>query len=855
VSSRILIVEDDRNFASQVKEIVDKHGHTAVVAVTGPEGVEMFERHAPDVLLVDVMLPGITGIQVVEQVRALEKGADVPIFLMSAMYRSADFFRADMERLHLLDFLPKPFSLIDFGRRIDQLVAEPEKGRAKVREMSGEHQPPKSAPAGKPEPKPSAEPPATQEESPKAAAAAAAKETGRASHPRTTGQPNVSRNDGKPFETDALTPDRYVQMISTLFHSHSSGSFDLLGIGTRHTIHFLNGYAVWVDVPDIVDGLPRHLVEESLISLSQMGKLAEIATSRDGDLRGALGEMKVIAEEEIGPVLERWIAHELRQGLEHRGRARFERSDGFSQQIQIEEVNPIQALWKGVYRIPDDEWFEGALSELDGRPVGKTRSFPRLFGYLGRDPRLRSVAEAIREPKTAEEFLDRMAEDRGLGTRSLWFLMYSGLVSFAEPHPGKSTGPKSRASSKRATAAKAKAKAKAAAKPQVAAKPKPAAAKPSPEPRVEATPEATAEPTPTPTPKRKAAPKPAPEPSPEPVAEARPEPPPEPSPEAQPEPAVESATKPAEQHVHFEPTPKRIVKKPAPVDDRSPIEIVRVDHLEKMGLNHYGFLEIEQDATSSEVEEAYNRLAPAYRPRNLGSDAPDDAKNAARELLARLVSAYEELSDAKRRARYDLSDASRKPGRRGEVGDSSYDDESGGRMSATTGAEPDDGPWYPGQHDPGEIDTRAEDLDEEDADTLRVAHAAIKRGEYKKAFSALDELRALDPSNSFVLADLGWCRFAEQPDNERELEKALEWVDLALAFDPSHRNALEVKARILTRLGDPDKGTDIVLRNLLKVVPKHRWAEQQLKIQEGLKAAAENADKGGGLRGILGRKK
>ena len=150
MSSRILIVEDDRNFASQLKEIVDKRGHTAVVAGTGPEGLEMFERHEPDVLLVDVMLPGITGIQLIEQVRDLENGRDVPILLMSAMYRSADFFRADMERLHLLDFLAKPFSLIDFGRRIDRLVEEPDKGRARIREMLGEQPAPQRAPAGRP---------------------------------------------------------------------------------------------------------------------------------------------------------------------------------------------------------------------------------------------------------------------------------------------------------------------------------------------------------------------------------------------------------------------------------------------------------------------------------------------------------------------------------------------------------------------------------------------------------------------------------------------------------------------------------------------------------------------------------
>ena len=89
MGNRILIVEDDRIFASQVKDIVDKNGHTALIAATGPQGVEMYTRHEPDLLVVDVMLPGMTGIQVIEKVRELQGGSDVPILLMSAMYRNA----------------------------------------------------------------------------------------------------------------------------------------------------------------------------------------------------------------------------------------------------------------------------------------------------------------------------------------------------------------------------------------------------------------------------------------------------------------------------------------------------------------------------------------------------------------------------------------------------------------------------------------------------------------------------------------------------------------------------------------------------------------------------------------------
>ena len=807
MSNRVLIVEDDRNFASSVKEIVDKHGHTAVVAPTGPAGLEMYERHEPDLLVVDVMLPGMTGIQVIEQVRELPGGSDVPILLMSAMYKSAEFFRDDMQRLGLLDFLPKPFSLVDFGRRVDAILDEPEKGRSSVRALtSGKTGPDIVESPSKPSPgsaqqeaKPSAGSPSKPEKKPATnskPSAAKEKTTPRKSHPQSEAERTVSYTDGGPFHTDSLEPQRYIQLISTLFHSHSSGTFDLLAMGASRSIYFLNGYPVWIDVPNTLDGLPRYLADESLLSKSQMAKVVEHAEGNGGDVRAAISKLKLIPDDELPPILEEWISSELQKGLTHRGAARFERSEGFSKPVRIQEINPITALWKGVYRISDDDWFERELSVLEDRTLGRTRSFPKLFGYLGRDPRLRKVSEAIREPKTSEQFLERMDGDRGLGTRALWFMVSSGLLSFSEPASS------SEGAEQQERQSKAQKRAAQPKRPQRS----PAAAAPPP---------------------RKAAPPP-------PVPESPPPKPPEPE----------------ERHVFFEPSRKSAKKAPKASEDLDPIEVIRIDHAEKMDLNHYGFLEIEQDATKAEIEEAYNELAPSYRPQNLGSDAPDEIKQMARKLLARLVLSHEELSDAKRRARYDLSEASRKPGRRGaaQVAEENWDDTDDQPIVDSD----DSGPWYPGQHDPSQIRSRMEELDAEDAESLLAAHTEIKRGEFKKAFARLDELRAFDPSNSFVLADLGWCQFSLRPNDAREVEKALEWVDLALAFQPTHRNALEVKARILVSLEDPESDAGMVLRNLLKVVPDHSWAKRELAAEEAQKEAAQ-PEKKRGLRDLMNR--
>ena len=326
------------------------------------------------------------------------------------------------------------------------------------------------------------------------------------------------------------------------------------------------------------------------------------------------------------------------------------------------------------------------------------------------------------------------------------------------------------------------------------------------------------------------------------------------SPEAKPvahEAAPKKLPEPEERHVFFEPSRKKRSQASEPSVKRDPLEVVRLDYLEKMDLNHYGFLEVEQDATNSEIEEAYNLLAPSYRPQNLGSDAPDEIKQMARKLLARLISTHEELSDARRRARYDLSEASRKPGKRGEsTAPVETWDDADDYPSDTEAPSPESGPWYPGQHDPSQIQSRMEGLDAEDAESLLAAHTDMKRGGFKKAFARLDELRAFDPSNSLVLADLGWCQYSLHPNDAREIEKALEWTDLALAFEPSNRNGLEVKARILCSLEDPELEAGVVLRNLLKVVPNHAWAKRELAAEEA-RIEQDQPKKKGGLRGLV----
>ena len=103
---RILIVEDDRKLSRQLKKGLDEQGHSTTIASDGNEGLEAAKYGEFDVLVLDVMLPGMDGFSIVRRLRAAKSSS--PILLLTARDAAEDIVAgldagAD-------DYLTKPFS-------------------------------------------------------------------------------------------------------------------------------------------------------------------------------------------------------------------------------------------------------------------------------------------------------------------------------------------------------------------------------------------------------------------------------------------------------------------------------------------------------------------------------------------------------------------------------------------------------------------------------------------------------------------------------------------------------------------------------------------------------------------------
>jgi len=117
VSTRILAVEDDERIRSAVKLALEDEGWHVDEAESGEEAIEVFQRSNPDVVLIDIMLPGIDGF---ELCRTLRRTSDVPVVMVTARNDTHDVV-AGLEA-GADDYLTKPFAPKELSARIRALL-------------------------------------------------------------------------------------------------------------------------------------------------------------------------------------------------------------------------------------------------------------------------------------------------------------------------------------------------------------------------------------------------------------------------------------------------------------------------------------------------------------------------------------------------------------------------------------------------------------------------------------------------------------------------------------------------------------------------------------------------------------
>jgi len=121
---KIVIIEDERDLAELLAFNLGKEGFQTVVALDGESGLERVIGELPDLVLLDLMLPGINGIDLCKQLRRLPKTAEIPIIMLTAKGEEVD--RVVGFEVGADDYLVKPFSTRELLLRIKAILRRTE---------------------------------------------------------------------------------------------------------------------------------------------------------------------------------------------------------------------------------------------------------------------------------------------------------------------------------------------------------------------------------------------------------------------------------------------------------------------------------------------------------------------------------------------------------------------------------------------------------------------------------------------------------------------------------------------------------------------------------------------------------
>ena len=117
-AKRILVVEDDKHMAEGLKLNLSLQGHEVVVAPDGLAGLRQWRDCRPDLIVLDIMLPGMDGLSVLQNIRLEDE--EVPILILSAKGEPDDKVQGFSHGVD--DYLAKPFDLDELLHRVERLL-------------------------------------------------------------------------------------------------------------------------------------------------------------------------------------------------------------------------------------------------------------------------------------------------------------------------------------------------------------------------------------------------------------------------------------------------------------------------------------------------------------------------------------------------------------------------------------------------------------------------------------------------------------------------------------------------------------------------------------------------------------
>ncbi len=133
--STILVVDDESPIRDLVRDVLELDGHDVVEAADGPTALEAVADKSPDLLVLDIMMPGMSGLDVLRSLRREHSGAELPIILLTAASDDDTTWAGWTAGASV--FLPKPFDPSHLMDWVERLLSDADSSEAEALEEFG----------------------------------------------------------------------------------------------------------------------------------------------------------------------------------------------------------------------------------------------------------------------------------------------------------------------------------------------------------------------------------------------------------------------------------------------------------------------------------------------------------------------------------------------------------------------------------------------------------------------------------------------------------------------------------------------------------------------------------------------
>ncbi len=120
----VLVVDDEPNILLSLEFLMQQAGYKVATAADAERAVELIAEHCPDLILLDISLPGMSGFDLLEQLRQQTGTLNLPVIMLTAHGREVE--REKGMALGANDYITKPFSTRDLVSRVDALLKHSE---------------------------------------------------------------------------------------------------------------------------------------------------------------------------------------------------------------------------------------------------------------------------------------------------------------------------------------------------------------------------------------------------------------------------------------------------------------------------------------------------------------------------------------------------------------------------------------------------------------------------------------------------------------------------------------------------------------------------------------------------------